>query len=227
MDIFSYHLIDAPVHQVFARLLLSRALKKVDGLRHSECLITMKMGESVTSPRRYNYRSLALFAWWEDESSLVAFLEQPPYRVFENSGWHVRMKFYRKWGSYSGLQDAPLHTKCEDPAGPVAAVTLAKLKLRHTLRFAKWGKPVEKQIRDHDGQTCAKVAYRPFNTFSTYSMWKSEEAMLGMVRGMNESRDGAQHRDAMTERAKTPFHSEFMTLRFVPLSQHGPAALME
>lgn len=221
MDIFSYHLIEAPVHQVFARLLFAGRLAKVDGLRYSECLLTMNMGASVMSPTRYNYRSLAFFAWWRDESALDAFLERPPYRVFERPGWHVRMKFYRKWGSYAVLDQAPLHTELENPEGEVVAVTLARLKLRNTVRFAQWGKPVERQIRDHEGQTCARVAFRPLNTFSTFSIWKSEQAMLGMVRGMNEARDGTEHRNAMVERTRDPFHHEFMTLRFVPLSEHG------
>lgn len=220
MDIFSYHLIDAPVHEVLARLLFSGRLAQVDGLQHSECLLTMKMGASVMSPGRYNFGSLAFFGWWRDTAALDAFLERPPYRVFERPGWHVRLKFYRKWGDYAGLGEAPLHS-VEDPGGEVVAVTLARLKLQNTLRFARWGRPVEQQIRDHPGQTCARVAFRPVNTFSTFSIWESEEAMRGMVRGMSEARDGVEHRNAMVERARNPFHHEFMTLRFVPLAEHG------
>lgn len=221
MDIFSYHLLDAPIHQVLARLLFRGALEDVDGLRHSECLMTMKMGASVLSPARYNARSLAFFAWWRDESALDAFLDRPPYRVFERTHWHVRLKFYRKWGHYAGLDEAPLHLDHAHPEGEVVAVTLARLKLKNTIRFARWGRPVERQIRDHGGQTCARVAYRPLNTFSTFSIWESEKAMIGMVRGMSEARDGTEHRNAMIERARNPFHHEFMTLRFAPLSEHG------
>ncbi len=220
MDIFSYHLIKAPFRQILMRLVSSRALNRVDGLRHSEILMTMKMGRSVTSPSRYNFRTLSFFAWWESESALAAFEENPPYRVFRNPSWHVRMKFYRKWGHFAELDEAPLHTEHANPEGSVVAVTLARLKLRQTLRFAKWGKPVERQIRGHEGKTCARVAFRPLRTFSTFSIWESEQAMINMVRGRLGS-DGTAHRNAMVERGRNPFHSEFMTLRFVPLSHHG------
>jgi len=220
MDIFSYHLIKAPFHRILPRLATTRALRGVEGLRHSETLMTMKMGRSVMSPLRYGDRTLSFFAWWEQESALQAFLENPPYRVFHNPGWHVRMKFYRKWGRFAALDDAPLHTEYAKPTGPVVAVTLARLKLRHTLRFARWGKPVERQIRDNPSKTCARVAYRPIKTFSTFSIWESEQAMIAMVRGKNES-DGSEHREAMVERGRNPFHFEFITLRFAPLSHHG------
>ena len=182
--------------------------------------MTMKMGRSVLSPSRFNYRSLAFFGYWQNQESLEDFLRDPPYKIFRDSGWHVRMKLYRKWGHFSGLNDAPLYEEHAKPKGPVVAITIARLKVRHTLRFAKWGKPVEKQIRDHAGKTCSRVTFRPFNTFSTFSTWKSEEAMLGMVRGLKDS-DSAAHRDAMVERARKPFHFEFMTLRLAPLSTHG------
>lgn len=220
MDIFSYHLIDAPFHQILWRLLGSRALTAVDGLRHFELLMTMKMGRSVASPFRFNYRTLAFFAWWENESALEAFLERPRYGVFQNPGWHVRMALYRRWGTYAELDDAPLHKDYSKRDGHVVAVTLARLKLQHTFRFAKWGKPVEAQIRDHGGKTCARVAYRPINTFSTFSIWESERAMVGMVKGL-EKADGREHKDALVERARKPFHFEFTTLRFAPLSHHG------
>jgi len=220
MDIFSYHLIKTPFRRVLPRLVSSRRIKEVEGLRHAEFLMTMKMGRSVMSPSRFNYRRLAFFAWWDDEAALEAFLEAPPYQVFRDPSWHIRMVFYRKWGRFAPLDEAPLHTAYADPEQEVVAVTLARLKLHHTLRFARWGKPVERQIRDHGGKTCARVAYRPMNTFSTFSIWTSEEAMVGMVRGIQAS-DGREHREVLVERARKPFHFEFMTLRFAPLSQHG------
>ena len=83
------------------------------------------------------------------------------------------------------------------------------------------GKPVEEQVRDHPGVTRAAVAYRPLSTFSTFSMWRSEEEMLGMVGGRRANVDGSEHREAMKERARKPFHHEFTTMRLVPLSEHG------
>jgi len=221
MELFSYHLIQAPVYSVAARVLSSGALRRVPGLRHAECLMPMRMGHPVSRPGRYHWTSLALFAFWQDELHLERFLEAPPYAVFERPSWHVRMRFYRRWGTYSGLDEATLYTELADPEGPVVGVTFARLKLLETFRFARWGKPVEEQVRDHPGVTRATVAYRPLNTFSTFSMWRTEADMLSMVRGRKAEVDGAEHREAMIERARRPFHYEFTTMRFVPLSEHG------
>ena len=221
MEIFSYHVVQAPFFSVGARLLSSRALRQVVGLRHAEVLLPMKMGHTVARPSRYHFTSLVLFAFWENETHLDRFLESPPYRVFERPGWHIRMRFYRRWGTYKGLDEAKVYTELAKPEGPVVGVTFARLKLSETLRFARWGKPVEAQVRDHPGVTRATVAYRPLNTFSTFSMWRSEADMLGMLRGRQEEVDGTEHREAMRERVRKDFHHQFTTMRFVPLSEHG------
>lgn len=221
MEIFSYHLIQAPVYSVAARLLSYASLRRVPGLRHAECLLPMKMGHTVLSPGRYHLGSLVLFAFWEGEAHLERFLEAPAYRVFTLPQWHIRLRFYRRWGSYAGLDDATAYTELAEPEGPVVGVTFARLRLRHALRFARWGTPVEAQVRDHPGVTRAAVAFRPLNTFSTFSIWRSEQEMIGMVRGRRPDIDGTSHRDAMRERARQDFHYEFTTMRFVPLSEHG------
>lgn len=221
MEVFSYHVIQASVFGVAARLLRSSALRGVEGLRHVECLLPMRMGHGVGRPGRYHASLLAVFAFWENEACLERFLEAPPYRIFSRPSWHVRLRFYRRWGTYTGLDDARIYAELAKPEGPVVGVTLARLKLTETFRFARWGKPVEAQVRDHPGLTRATVAYRPLRTFSTFSMWRSEQDMLDMVRGRQAEVDGHQHRDAMKERVRRDFHHEFTTMRFVPLSEHG------
>ena len=221
MEIFSYHLIEAPVYGVAARVLSSSALRRVPGLRHAECLLPMKMGHAVASAGRYRFGSLVMFAFWEAEADLERFLEAPAYRVFTLPHWHIRLRFYRRWGSYAGLDDATTYPEPREPEGPVVGVTFARLKLSQTFRFARWGKPVEAQVRDHPGVVRAAVAFRPLNTFSTFSVWRSERDMLGMVRGRQPESDGTRHRDAMKERLRQDFHYEFTTMRFVPLSEHG------
>lgn len=218
-QLFSYHLIEAPFGSIAARLLFSSRLRKVPGLIHGECLLHMNMGAPVGSPGRYRWNSLVFFGFWASEAALEAFLQSPPYGVFGGSAWHLRMRFYRRWGSYTGLHDAVPQRELAEPSGPVAAVTLARLRLSQTLRFTRWGKPVEAQVRDSPGLMHGAVSFRPMNVFSTFSIWESEAAMLAMVRGKRGA--GAEHRDAMVERAQRPFHHEFTTMRFVPVSEHG------
>jgi hypothetical protein len=220
-ELFSYHVIQAPFLGVASQLLGASALRRVPGLRHAERLLPMRLGHAVLSPGRYHFGALVLFAFWEDERHLDRFLEAPPYRLFERAHWHVRLRFYRRWGTYTGLDQATPYEGVAEPDGPTVAVTVARLKLTETLRFARWGKPVEAQVRDHPGLTRAAVAFRPFGTFSTFSMWRSEADMLGMVSGRQAERDGTEHKVAMQQRARRDFHHEFTTMRFVPLAEHG------
>jgi hypothetical protein len=169
---------------------------------------------------RYNFKSVALLGWWNQESSLSAFLEQPAHK-FLADGWHVRMKLYRKWGEISELKNAVVGPELATPDRPVVAVTLARLNLLETRRFIKWGRPVESQVRDHQGQNLALAAIRPLNTFSTFSVWKNESEMINMVNGKNKLRDGDSHKLAMQERVRKDFHHEFTTMRFVPFKEFG------
>lgn len=180
----------------------------------------MNLGEPVLSAPRYNFQSFAFFAWWRDEDSLEEFLRQPSHHFFED-GWHVRMKLYRRWGKIAALENAIVDPSLAVPNKPMVAVTLARLKLSETLRFTKWGKPVESQVRDHKGQTLALAALRPLNTFSTFSIWKNESEMLSMVQGKNKINDGESHKLAMQERTRKDFHHEFSTMRFTPIKEVG------
>ena len=62
---------------------------------------------------------------------------------------------------------------------------------------------------------------RPLNTFCTFSIWKSEEQMINMVNGKDNKKDGEDHKQAMIERARKPFHFEFSTMRFIPIKEEG------
>jgi hypothetical protein len=194
---------------------------KAPGLRHIEVLAGMQLGAGVISPRRMQIRRIAVFAQWEDEAALVGFLAQHPFGRELNEGWHVRLEFLRRWGEVrelAMLQDAagPL-----DLDEPVVAVTLARMRLPELPRFIHWGRPVERQIRDHPEATLALAAIRLPRTVSTFSIWTSTRAMTGMVFGRDDGEGARRHTEAMTERDRRDFHHEFTTLRFRPLSEHG------
>lgn len=219
-EIFSFHLIKLPLLEV--PQILFRRLHNNDilGLNHSESFFTMNLGESITSATRYNLKACAVFAWWREESFLDKFLEYPHHRFFE-SGWHVRMRLYRRWGEITELRNAVIYPNATASDKPIVAVTLARLKLLQTARFIRWGKPVENQVRDHKGQALALAAIRPPNTFSTFSIWKNESEMINMVQGSDSFHDGESHRLAMRERIRKDFHYEFSTMRFTPIREIG------
>jgi len=219
-EIFSFHLLRLPLWGVPGFLLNPMHAKKIDGLLHSESFLTMKLGEPIASAPRYSFRNLAFFAWWRDETVLDAFLNHPSSRLIAE-GWHVRMRLYRRWGEISELKTAAVDPALSSPDSPMIAVTLARLNLRQTHRFIQFGKPVESQVRDHSGQVLALAAIRPLNTFSTFSIWKTESDLTGMVFGKDRMHDGESHKLAMQERLRKDFHHEFSTMRFAPFKEVG------
>jgi hypothetical protein len=122
-------------------------------------------------------RNLAVFAYWESDAALDAFLADTKLGHLLSEGWHVRLKFLRQWGRFSEFDDLPANVDDTDPAQPVVAVTIARLKLPQVFRFIRWGKPVEKLVRDHPGATLALAAIRPPRTFSTFTVWRSHREM--------------------------------------------------
>ncbi|TGL59099.1 hypothetical protein EHQ58_09285 [Leptospira ognonensis] len=219
-EIFTFHLVKIPFLSLPKFLFSSLHKRNIPGVLHSESFFTMNLGESIFSPNRYNLQSFAFFVWWREESFLDAMLNDPSFGILKE-GWHVRMKLYRRWGEISSLKEATIVTKQELSEKPVVAVTLARLKLTQTLRFIKWGKPVEKQVKNHSGQILALAALRPLNTFSTFSIWKNESAMIDMVYGRDRQFDGESHQLAMMERNRKDFHYEFTTMRFTPFKEVG------
>ena len=184
-------------------------------------MTTMRLGAPVVSPARLQIRRLAMFASWDDEAALDRFLSESPLGRTCADGWHVRLDFLRRWGHISEFDGLPVEADDTDPAEPVVAVTLARLKLPQTPRFIRWGKPVEQLVRDDPNTTIALAAMRPHHTVSTFSVWRSAQAMTDMVAGHSDVPDARRHIDAMAERDRRDFHHEFTTLRFRCLGEYG------
>lgn len=221
VSLFSFHLSKTTLSQTTGALLRPPTAETVPGLRRAECMTVMELGSPIFSPARMQLRNLAVFAWWEDRAALDAFLENTELGLTLAQGWHVRLEFLRRWGHVSGFDDLPASVHEVDPSTPVVAVTLARLKLPEVPRFIRWGKPVERLVRDHPATTLALAAMRPPRTVSTFTVWRSLREMTDMVRGRDVFPGGERHAAAMVERNRRDFHHEFTTLRFRTLSEHG------
>ncbi len=221
VQIFSFHLARTPVLKTANALLRPPTADRVPGLRHAECLTVMTLGSPILSAGRMQMGRLAMFASWESEGALDAFLGENELGRTLATGWHVRLEFLRRWGRVSELGDLPAPARDVDPEAPVVAVTLARLELSQLARFIRWGKPVEELVRDHPGATLALAAVRPPRTFSTFSVWRSQREMVEMVRGKGSVPAAERHAVAMAERERKDFHHEFTTLRFRAIAEHG------
>ena len=221
MKLFSFHLASPGLGKTLAFLLQPPRPGTTHGLSHIEIVVPMTLGRRVTQPSRYHPRQVAAFAVWEDEAALEEFLSRNDCGMALAQGWHVRMELVRKWGKMQGLDDLPQTAKELDDEDPVVSVTLARLRVKEAVRFIRWGKPVERQVRDDPATTIALAAIRPLRTLSTFSIWRTQRDLKQMVHGRRDDEASRKHANAMQERNRKDFHHEFITMRFRPLSEHG------
>ncbi|WP_203338262.1 hypothetical protein [Nocardioides limicola] len=221
MTVHSFHLAAVPPSSTARALTRPPTSATVPGLQDAECLASMRLGAPTVSPARMQLGRMAMFATWRDEEALDAFLTAHPLGRRLAAGWHVRLEFLRRWGQVSALPEFAEPAEPGHPDEPVVAVTLARLNLTQLPRFLRWGKPVERQVRDHPATTLALAAMRPPRTIATFSIWRSTEEMTRMVHGRGEHPGATRHSDAMAERRRKDFHHEFTTLRFRPLAEYG------
>lgn len=218
---YSYHLANPGVLGTLRALWSPPCARRVPRLAHAECLLPMQLGANILSPRRWKPNQLAMFAAWNSEDALDAFLTTCQLGKMFANGWHVRLQFVRQWGHIAELPPMV------QPPGPhdlnlddsVVAVTLARLRLPQARRFIRFGKPVERLVRANAHTTLALAAARPLRTLSTFTVWRSLRAMLAMVHGSNAGETA--HSIAMAERDRRDFHHGFATLRFRCLAEHG------
>lgn len=219
MSVFSYHLMKADVFTSLKAYFFPP--KPNNGLIHAEFMAAMTLGSAIFSPSRMLFRQVAVFAQWEDELAIDNFLKNDPLGKKLSKGWHIRLTFLRQWGEISEFIILKENIEKEDQEAPVVAVTLARMKLTQIPRFIRWGRPVEKLVRDHPGISFALASIRLPRTVSTFSIWKSEKEMTNMVHGHSAVPQPKRHSNAMKERDRKDFHFEFTTLRFKPIGEFG------
>ena len=221
MSIHSFHLAPARPRVVIGALLSAPSRASVPGLRHAESLAVMRLGAPTVSPARMQLRRLAMFAEWDDEVALQAFLDSSKLGAELARGWHVRLEFLRQWGSLGRVARSAAGGPAVGPGGSGRRRHAGQDEAPPAVQIPAWGKPVERLVRDHPGASLALAAMRPPRTICTFSVWRSQREMVEMVHGRSDVPDAARHAAAMAERSRHDFHHEFTTLRFRALSEHG------
>ena len=221
MNIFSYHLVKLPFSMAIKRIFSNPINKNTRGLIYSEYMTAMTLGSPIVSSSRFLINQVAIFAQWENEKALENYLKHDKFGKIVIKGWHVRLVFMREWGKLSGFKLPEQKGKLDTPSSPVVAVTIARMKPFAIPRFLRWGRPVEKLVRDHSGTILSLASIRLPNTVSTFTIWKTELEMTNMVHGHSAMPKPKRHSDAMKERDRKDFHFEFTTLRFKPISEFG------
>lgn len=217
----SFHLAVPGFVQTMGALVRPPVAATVPGLRHAECMMPMRLGSSLLSPRRWQLGRLAMFAAWDGEAAIDQFMQRTRLGAALSEGWHVRLQFMRRWGHVVAFDGLPAVAEETDPEAPVVAVTVARMKLLQVPRFLRWGLPVERLVRDHPGTTLALAATRLLRTIATFTVWKTAREMADMVHGRGAIAAPERHAAAMVERRRKDFHIEFTTLRFRCLGEYG------
>lgn len=221
MSVFSYHLVKLPLISAFRIMLFPVNSKNIAGLIHAETMSAMILGSSLFSISRFFNREIVFFAQWENEKILNDFLKTNSKGKEIAKGWHIRLEFLRQWGHISGFQIPKQEPELNNESNPVVAVTIARMKYTQIPRFLRWGRPVEKQVRDDNRTTLSLASIRYPNMVSTFSIWQTQKAMTDMVHGHSKMPQPKRHVNAMKERNRKDFHFEFTTLRFKPIVEYG------
>ncbi|WP_320416877.1 hypothetical protein [Empedobacter sedimenti] len=195
--------------------------RNIEGLIYAETMSAMILGSPIYSTSRFLSNEIVVFAQWENENALDKFLLINPIGKKLSKSWYLKLEFIRRWGNISGFQIPKNSNQDNIEINPAVAVTLARMKFMQIPRFIRWGRPVEKMVRDHSGTTLSLASIRYPNLISTFSIWKTQKEMTDMVHGHSKMPQPKRHFNAMKERNRKDFHFEFTTLRFKVLAEFG------
>lgn len=221
MSVFTYHLIKLSFFESIKTIISPLKSKNIEGLIYAETMSTMILGSPIYSKSRFLSKEIVVFAQWEDDNALDKFLEDNSFGKKLIKSWYLKLEFVRQWGNISGFQIPKNIDQDNIEINPAVAVTLARMKFTQIPRFIRWGRPVEKMVRDHSGTTLSLASVRYPNLISTFSIWKTQKEMTDMVHGHSKMPQPKRHFNAMKERNRKDFHFEFTTLRFKVLAEFG------
>lgn len=198
-----------------ARLGLDRPrLARVPGLRFWRVLGTGRGDDTGPSvdPRR-----TALFAVWERESDLDAFVgDHPIARRWDRAeeAWHVRLRSLGGHGAWRGVD--PLDgLEPGNTGGPVAMITRADVRVRSWRAFGSAGGPVSDEVRASAGLLgVVGIGEAPVGRLGTFSVWRSvEDARRFVVQ--------PHHRDVIRRTRAEDWYGEELFARFEPYGSSG------
>jgi hypothetical protein len=183
------------------------------GLRHANLGLAAPLGGGLRP--KPDLGRVALVAMWDDDQAIDRFLADAPIARTLADGWHARLQPLRAHGSWPGLADDLPRSRAVDNEGPVAVLTLGRLRLPRLLPFLRASAKAEGRVVVAPGLIWATGIGRP-PFFATCSLWQSADASAAYA-----YTQGDAHNDAIAAGRAKPFHHQEAFVRFRPYGTAG------
>lgn len=191
-------------------------LARTPGLRFWRLMGT---GRGISMTLAADLRRWALFAVWDDEQALDAFLAES--EVMTRRGalgaetYDVKLAPLRARGTWGGSN--PLGAVADDRAadGPVAVLTRATIRVRRLLPFYRSVPPPSDELARQPGMLASLgVGEWPLARQGTFSLWASPDDVRAYALT-------PEHREVMRRTRAENWYSEELFARFRPFDQRG------
>lgn len=197
-----------------------RPLARTPGLNFWKLLGT---GRGVTfTPSDADPRRWALFGVWDDAAALAAFERSSPvargWRALAEERCRIDLHPLRSKGRWAGREPfgAPKDTGW---AGPVAAVTRARIRPAANRTFWRAVPPVTTDLHDAPGLVFSiGIGEAPIGLQGTFSIWRDAPALRAFAYR------GTAHRSVIDRTATERWYAEELFARFGVLQVTGTVA---